>query len=280
MPGFWQKGRWALFLVAVIAVLLIARSTGLDRAKLTPVEIWLRDLLAPLQSGATAVLSTTEAAGQYTISRSELIKQKAALTTEVAQLREKINRLNEAELENIRLRGLLKMKENLSGQWQTVSARVIARDAGNWYQTVTINRGAADGLKKGLAVINQDGLVGQILATSAQTAEVLLILDKDGAVSVLDQLSRTPGVVEGIDSPRGFLRMIHVPQDAVLRENEIIVSSGLGGLFPPGLRIGYVVSVQAEPNGLMKQAIVRPFVDFERLEEVLVLTRTNEGGAQ
>ena len=188
MPGFWQKGRWALFLVAVIAVLLIARSTGLDRAKLTPVEIWLRDLLAPLQSGATAVLSTTEAAGQYTISRSELIKQKAALTTEVAQLREKINRLNEAELENIRLRGLLKMKENLSGQWQTVSARVIARDAGNWYQTVTINRGAADGLKKGLAVINQDGLVGQILATSAQTAEVLLILDKDGAVSVLDQL--------------------------------------------------------------------------------------------
>lgn len=218
--------------------------------------------------------------GQYAISRSDLIEQKAVLTAEVAQLKGKINRLNEVELENSRLRGLLKMKENLSSQWQTVTARVIARDAGNWYQTVTINRGMNDGLKKGLAVINQDGLVGQIISVSGSTAEVLLILDKDGAVSVLDQLSRTPGVVEGVDNPRGFLRMIHVPQDAVLRENEIIISSGLGGLFPPGLRIGYVVSVQAEPNGLMKQAIVRPFVDFERLEEVLVLTLANEDGRQ
>jgi len=278
LPGFWQKSRWALVLVAVIAVLLIARNTGLDRAELTPVERWLRDLLAPLQGGATTVLDGAETAAGLTVSRSQLLAENQALRQENAQLTEKISRLQEMEVENVRLRGLLNMKSSLGGQWQTVTARVIARDPGNWYQNLTINRGSSDGLLQGMPVINQDGLVGQITAVSSNTAEVLLILDKDGAVSALNQLSRTPGVVEGVDNPRGFLRMIHVPQDAVLRENEIIISSGLGGVFPPGLRIGYVVSVQAEANGLMQEAIIRPFVDFERLEEVLVLISSQGDG--
>lgn len=277
MPAFWKKGKWALLLVTVIAVLFIARISGLEREKLSPMEIWLRDMIAPLQSGATTVLNSSRAAGEYTQSRGDLISDKNKLTNEVARLQKEIDALHETELENVRLRRLLGMQESVQGVWQSVAARVIARDAGNWYHTLILDKGSKDGLAKGMAVINSDGLVGQIISVTDQTAEVLLILDKDGAVACLAQLSRTPGVAEGVDSPRGFLRMIHTPEDTVLKENQVIVSSGLGGVFPAGLRIGYIVSVKAEANGLMKQAIIRPFVDFERLEEVLVLTGGNEG---
>lgn len=278
MPGFWKKGKWALLLVAVIAVLFVARISGLERERLSPVEIWFRDLLAPLQSGASAVLSGTKTAGEYTESRSRLIQDKKNLTAEIVQLNKEIDALHEKELENVRLRRLLGMQESIKGEWGSVAARVIARDPGNWYHTVTLDKGSEDGLAKGMAVINGDGLVGQVLSVTKKTAEVLLILDKDGAVSCLAQLSRTPGVAEGVDSPKGFLQMIHTPEDTNLKENQVIVTSGLGGIFPAGLRIGYIVKVESEANGLMKQALIKPFVDFDRLEEVLVLTQG--GGRQ
>ncbi|MGI6064881.1 MAG: rod shape-determining protein MreC [Bacillota bacterium] len=271
MPKFWGKGKWTLLLAAVILVLLIARGTGMDRSSLSPIEIWFRNLLAPLESGATAVMGRTRALGDYLRSYQDLVQENKELKKEIAQLKNEVNALTEAQLENVRLRQLLKMQESLKQGWQSIPAKVIARDTSNWYHSVTINRGLEDGLEKDMAVINQDGLVGRVISVSRNSAEVLLILDKDGAVGCMVQLSRTPGVVEGVDRPRGFLRMIHIPQDAELKENQIVVTSGLGGIFPSGLRIGYVTSITVEPNGLMKQALVSPFVDFNRLEEVLVL---------
>jgi rod shape-determining protein MreC len=271
LPKFWGKGKWTLLLAAVILVLLIARGTGMDRSSLSPIEIWFRNLLAPLESGATAVMGRTRALGDYLRSYQDLVQENKELKKEIAQLKNEVNALTEAQLENVRLRQLLKMQESLKQGWQSIPAKVIARDTSNWYHSVTINRGLEDGLEKDMAVINQDGLVGRVISVSRNSAEVLLILDKDGAVGCMVQLSRTPGVVEGVDRPRGFLRMIHIPQDAELKENQIVVTSGLGGIFPSGLRIGYVTSITVEPNGLMKQALVSPFVDFNRLEEVLVL---------
>jgi rod shape-determining protein MreC len=271
LPKFWGKGKWTLLLAAVILVLLIARGTGMDRSSLSPIEIWFRNLLAPLESGATAVMGRTRALGDYLRSYQDLVQENKELKKEIAQLKNEVNALTEAQLENVRLRQLLKMQESLKQGWQSIPAKVIARDTSNWYHSVTINRGLEDGLEKDMAVINQDGLVGRVISVSRNSAEVLLILDKDGAVGCMVQLSRTLGVVEGVDRPRGFLRMIHIPQDAELKENQIVVTSGLGGIFPSGLRIGYVTSITVEPNGLMKQALVSPFVDFNRLEEVLVL---------
>ncbi|MDD2498093.1 MAG: rod shape-determining protein MreC [Desulfitobacteriaceae bacterium] len=273
LPRFWGKGKWALLLAAVIIVLLIARGTGTERASLSPVEILFRNMLAPLESGATAVLGSTRTLGDYLQGYRDLVQENKELKKEAARLNEEVNALTEAQLENVRLRQLLNMQESLKQGWQSIPAKVIGRDTSNWYHSVTINRGTDDGLEKGMAVINQDGLVGQVISVSRNSAEVLLILDKDGAVGCLVQLSRTPGVVEGVDRPRSFLRMIHVPQDAELKENQVVVTSGLGGVFPSGLRVGYVVSITVEPNGLMKQALVSPFVDFDRLEEVLVLKR-------
>jgi rod shape-determining protein MreC len=278
LPRFFQKGKWALLLIMVFILLTVAHNTGMERNKLTFVEVWFRDLLAPLESGATAVFSGTKGITDFFSGYRDLAEERDALKKEVAELKKENNALKEALLENVRLRKLLAMKEDMELKWQMVSAKVIARDIGNWYHSIIIDRGMADGLAKDMVVINYDGLVGRIISVSQKTAEVLLLLDREAAVGCLVQLSRTPGVVEGQGSEE-LLRMIHFPHDAEIKENQIVLTSGLGGIYPAGLRIGYITKIMVEPNGLMKQAEVKPFVDFDRLEEVLVLTEpVNEVG--
>ncbi len=194
------------------------------------------------------------------------------MQAKIVSLQEEVNSLTEAQLENVRLRKLLGMKEDMEQKWQMIPANIIARDTENWFRSVTIDRGTVDGLKKDLVVINQDGLVGRVISVTRNTAEVLLILDREGAVGCLVQLTRTPGIVEGLGTS-GLLRMIDFPYDAEVKENQVVLTSGLGGVYPSGLRIGFITQVKLEPNGLMKQAIVKSFVDFNRLEEVLVLIK-------
>lgn len=272
LPKLWKKGKWLLLILFIFILLSIAHNTGMERNNLTFVEVLLRDMLAPLESGATTVLSGIKSVTGYFTGYNELLDENEKLQKEVTDLTKEVNALKEAQLENARLRKLLAMKESMQSNWLMVSAEVIARNTGNWYHSIIINRGSADGLAKDMVVINYDGLVGRIISLTKNTAEVLLILDREGAVGSLIQLSRTPGIVEGQGSG-DLLRMVHFPHDADVKENQIVLTSGLGGVYPAGLRIGYITEIQVEPNGLMKQAKIKPFVDFERLEEVLVLTK-------
>ncbi|ATW28572.1 rod shape-determining protein MreC [Candidatus Formimonas warabiya] len=276
LPRLWKRGKWLLLLVAVFVILSIARYSGMERNNLTFLEIWVRDLLAPLESGATAVLGGTKTVTGYFTGYHRLLEERQEQEKEIARLKNEVNSLTEAQLENARLRELLGMRESMEKDWEMVPAKIIARDASNWYHSVILDRGTDDGLAKDMVVINNDGLVGKIISVTRNTAEVLLILDREGALGCVVQLSRTPGIIEGTGS-QGMLRMVHFPHDADIEENQVVLTSGLGGVFPAGLRIGFVTEVKVEPNGLMKQATVQPFVDFDRLEEVLVLIKpTNE----
>lgn len=277
LPKFRKKGKWILLVTAAIFLLVIALNTGRERERLTFVEVWFRDLLAPLQSGAMAVFNGTKGISDYFTGYQNVIKERDQLKKEIADLKEEVNILREARLENVRLKKLLLMKESMDVNWQITPAKVIARNMGNWYHSITIDQGQKAGLEKDMAVINYDGLVGRIISVSKNTSEVLLLLDREGAVGSLVQLSRTPGVVEG-QGPQKLLRMVHFPYDADVKENQVVLTSGLGGIYPAGLRIGYITKVMVEPNGLMQQAEVEPFVDFDSLEEVMVLTEPISGG--
>lgn len=123
-----------------------------------------------------------------------------------------------------------------------------------------------------MPVINESGLVGRVINVTSHTSEVLLILDREGAVGAMVQQTRIPGVVEGLGSPTDQLQMIHIAQDAPVKVNQVVITSGYGGIFPKGLRIGYVKEIFPEGNGLMKRAVLQPFVDFDRLEEIMVIT--------
>lgn len=270
-----QNTRRKLIIIGVaafiIVFLFIAYHTGPKRDDMSTVEKIFCDVMAPFQNGLIWVGNQFSAFGGYFTSVKNLEAENAQLKEEISALQKETSRLVEVDLENSRLRKLLGMTERLEDKFATTVVPVIARNTSSWYNTVTIKGGADQGFTKGMPVVNGDGLVGRIISVSDYTSEVLLILDKDGTVGVLVQPSRTPGVVEGKGDLGNHLQLNHVPYDANIQKNQTVISSGLGGIYPAGLLVGYISDIQTAAGGLMLEVTITPFVDFDRLEEVMVL---------
>ena len=260
-----------LGLFIVLLLFISMRMTGFERPRLSTGEALLRNAIAPLQSGVMAVGQKTNNILSQVIAFTKIQDENQRLKAEIARLTEQNNILIEYRQENARLRKLLNLEE-VESQFTMIAARVTARDIESLHQTLSINKGSSDGIKKDMPVINESGLVGRVINVTSHTSEVLLILDREGAVGAMVQQTRIPGVVEGLGSPTDQLQMIHIAQDAPVKVNQVVITSGYGGIFPKGLRIGYVKEIFPEGNGLMKRAVLQPFVDFDRLEEIMVIT--------
>ena len=268
-----QRRKWIVggMIAFIIAFLLLAYYTGPKREDMSTVEKIFCDITAPFHNGLVWVGDTFSSFGDYFANVKKLQAENEQLKAEIAALEKELGAFVETDLENSRLRKLLKMAEKLDEEYASVVVPVIARNSSSWYNTLTIKGGADQGFVKGMPVVNGDGLVGRIISVSEYTSEVLLILDKDGTVGVLVQPSRTPGVVEGKGDLGNHLQLNHIPYDANIQKNQTVISSGLGGIYPAGLLVGYISQIQTAAGGLMLEVTVTPFVDFERLEEVMVL---------
>ena len=261
-----------VFLIVVVLLLISMRITGFERPQLSQVEAAIRNLIAPLQSGVMVIGQKTSNFFSQMADYAKISEEKELLKKEVDRLTAENNLLTEYKQENARLRKLLGLEDLIGSQFSLTAARVTGRDLENLHQTLIINKGRNHGLKKNMPVMNEQGLIGRIINVTDSTSEVLLILDREGAVGAMVQQTRVPGVVEGLGPGSDQLQMIHIKMDAPINVNQVIITSGYGGIYPKGLRIGYVKEIIPEPNGLMKRAIIQPFVDFDRLEEVLVVT--------
>ncbi|NLK51868.1 MAG: rod shape-determining protein MreC [Syntrophomonadaceae bacterium] len=263
-------------IIIVVLVIGLMRITAVERTRLTGPERVIRDGLAPLQSGFTSLARGTRGLAGYLAQVDQLLTQNEELRQQISDLAWKNNQLLENEQEVIRLRSMLDFKQ-ANTQYDLLGARVIARGPSNWYSTLVLDCGLSDGVARNMVVITPEGLVGRIMAVSQYTTEVLLITDSEGPVGsvVLVQENRVPGVVEGVGDGSGTLVMKHIAYDAPVQEGQSIVTSGLGDIFPKGIRIGQIQKVdrEAEPSGLQKYAIIRPEVDFDRLEEVFIILK-------
>jgi rod shape-determining protein MreC len=177
------------------------------------------------------------------------------------------SRYLESELACQRLQKLLEMKPDVSQRM--LPARVVGLDPSGWFKTVFINRGTGDGVSKGMAVIASGGIVGRVIGASGQYAKVLLIIDRSSAVDALVQRTRSRGIIEGETSES--CRLKYVVRKADIKIEDTVISSGLDGIFPKGLRVGAISEISRPSSGLFQDVTVRPFVDFTRLEEVLVI---------
>ena len=205
-------------------------------------------------------------------SRRSLAKRNQELTHENDILRQQIQTLGETGRENLRLQQLLGLKEHTS--FHTVAARVIGRDASNWWKSIQIDRGSEDGVRTNMAVLNTDGLIGKTLAVTRGEARVLLLTDPNCKVSALLQDTREPGVASGVEAAFSFsprCLMTYVNRDAKVKAGEGVITSGLG-VFPKGIFIGVVSHAQLnKQTGMYQDIEIKPAVDFRRVEEVLVV---------
>lgn len=174
---------------------------------------------------------------------------------------------NEIELTNYRLRKLLNFKKTIDHQ--VLPAEIVGKDPSPWYQAILIDKGKSDGVEKGQPVVIPEGIAGQVTEVLNNYSKVLLIIDQNSAVDALVQRTRARGVIKGDSTDRYLFKYVLRKHD--VRVGDTIVSSGLDGVFPKGLRIGYVSEVVKPSSGIFQDVTVAPFIDFEKLEEVLVL---------
>ncbi len=208
-------------------------------------------------------------------SRRQLQTSNDALRTENAHLRQMLHAVTETEAENLRLETLLGLKHHRG--FVTVAGHVIGRDASNWWKSIQLDVGTADGIRDNQPVFNATGLIGKVEAAGRGECRVLLLVDPNCKVSALLQSSRTPGVVAGSEAAfqrRPHCEMRYVDRSANIKIGEMVISSGLGGVFPKGIPIGVVGSAHLnQETGLYQDIEIQPVVDFNRLEEVLVIVR-------
>jgi len=180
---------------------------------------------------------------------------------------QKNNQLNELELSNVRLRSLLEFKKKVTRQ--VLAAEVIGKDPSLWFETIIMDKGTNDGVKQGMTVVVPEGIAGQVIDVAADYSKVLLIIDPNSAVDALVQRTRARGIIKGQSGGQCLFK--YVLRKHEVRVGDRVVSTGLDGVFPKGLGLGHVSGVVRRGAGIFQEVTVTPFVDFEKLEEVLVV---------
>jgi rod shape-determining protein MreC len=191
------------------------------------------------------------------------------LRERLAVLETQNSQLMELAKENIRLRGLLRMAQGLKSM--QVAANVIGYDPSNWVQVITIDKGKRDGVEIEMAVLEGNGVVGQVIAAGLKSARVLLLTDHTSGIDAIVQESRARGVLEGLGRFR--CKLSYVPVQEEVEVGDRVITSGMDGIFPKGLVLGIVSSVGEKESGKLFQDLeVKSSVDFSKLETVLVVT--------
>jgi rod shape-determining protein MreC len=229
-------------------------------------------VLSPLQ---TAINQIGEGSTGFVRDYFDLVnvrRDNERLKAELALMKTNQSRLVELETENRHLSELLDLRDVLGGD--SIAANVIGSDANGLARTLVIGQGASIGLRPGMAVLSFQGVVGKVIAVSPHASRVLIIDDHNSALDAFDQRTRTRGIVAGVVDDGITMKYVERSQD--VRAGDVIVTSGLDGIFPRGLLIGTIKSVAGEGPGMFLNVTIKPAVDFRGIEQVLVVTQMPE----
>jgi rod shape-determining protein MreC len=262
-----MRRRTGLLFVSVVLGHLVLISAQVNaRSGETVLKTMTFGAFAEVQRTSARAIGLVSGAWTRYVALTGTDAENARLRAEVAALEIRLQEQRALALRGERLELLLELKQAVP--YRTLAADVIAGDASAWFRMVTINRGTADGLRRDLAVIAPGGVAGRILGDPrARAARVQLLIDRSAGAGALIERSRAGGVVIGDGSG---LHMEYVSTLADVVVGDIVVTSGLDGIYPKGFVIGEVVSVE-RGSGVYKSIAVRPSVDFSALEEVLVV---------
>ncbi len=264
------KRKYSLFALALMFVLVLAFFSY--QLKFSQKPGLLRKIVLEISSPLEAAINDSVAGVEETWRRYlflyGLTDENKRLRETNARLTRKVIEYREAHLENIRLRRLLAFKEKLG--YETVAAGIVRRDMAGFIKTMMIDRGESDGIRKGQPVVVETGLVGRVIEATWHTSRVLLLTDENSNVDALVQGTRANGILRG--TGMGICSLKYIVKTEMVRKGDVILTSGLGGVFPKGLILGIVRGVENNKTSMFQDIDVVPGVDFRKMEEVLVIT--------
>ena len=260
-----------LLILAVLVAAILAISTAVFGS--TFLHKGVQGLLTPIRGGINAISRQVERYYNYVFSYESLEAENAYLQGRISAMEEEMRTADALERENKRLKELLNLSEEHI-DYKLDAAYIVSWDSSGWKSTFSINKGTKAGLDKGMIAVTELGqVVGIITDAGANWATVTTILDTSMEISASVAASGYTGVVQGSLNPsdRGSLRMSYLPSNAILRNNDQVVTTG-STVYPKDLIIGYIVNAGYDETGVSKFASLSPAADFEALEQIFIIT--------
>ncbi|MDD5475228.1 MAG: rod shape-determining protein MreC [Syntrophales bacterium] len=262
-------------LLLVLALLLSIAILSAPQRKSESTGLFRRlvfETMVPLQKAIVTTVTSIQHAWHRYVFLVGMEAENRELRSRVTELDRDLNIARETRLEYDRLRLLMGLQE--SSSFKTQAARVIARDRSSIFKTLVIDRGSRHGISIGSPVLVSEGVVGTVMEMSWNASKVLLITDYNCRIDAYVQRSRVRGILEGHHGSKCSLK--YVTRAEPVEEGDIIVTSGLAGLFPKGLVLGTVTNVIKGPENLFQEIRVQPAANIDRIEEVLVVIDRGE----
>jgi rod shape-determining protein MreC len=282
--SFFGNKRLIIVLVGLVLLISVVGFTSRERASLTWPEMFLKDTFSVVQGLFYRPAQALSAFLKEVGNAYNVYQENRALKASLDQYAQVTAELRWYKEENERLRAALDAKNNLH-DYQFRFAEVIARNSDNWNNVLTIDKGMKHGIKKDMAVMTPKGLIGRVqsVANFSATVELLTDIERRDHISAYIYSEQkvdgktthhpVPGVIEEYDSSQGLLIMRKIPWGEKIEPKQQVVTSGLGGVIPRNLPIGYVVRVEPDDYGLTQIAYIQTSADFSQINEVMVVER-------
>jgi rod shape-determining protein MreC len=260
-PGF------RLLVISILSITLMVLDHG--NQHLIQVRKALSILLHPIEVMVTAPFELSDWASENLASRTLLMEENQQLNQEALVRNARLQRMAALEAENARLRALLDSTAKVGDS--ILVAEIVSVDMNPYRNMIVINRGSDEGVYRGQAVIDADGIVGQITRDRYYTAEAMLVTDVDHALPVELARNRLRSIAVGTGE-LDRLSLPFLPSNADVREGDLLVSSGLGGTFPPGYPVGVIRQVNSVTGQPFLEVHAEPAAALNRIREVLLVT--------
>lgn len=274
MKGFFKNRAVIALLVTAAIILAMAVASVMFEGEASPLSNAVRVILTPFRTAASGISGFIRNTYTYFYEVEELKAENEALRVTIAEMEEKIRESEQALEENARLRELLDLSERRR-DFKYVMAEIVSRYSSNWASTFTIGKGSMHGIEPFDCVINEQGfLVGYVSEVGTNWSIITTVIDTDIELGAMIARTRESAVAEGDFAlmSEGKLKLTYLPEDTVLLNGDVIYTSGVGGVYPKGIRIGTVTKVQTDASGMGNYAIIEPAVDLDKLTQVFVIT--------
>ncbi len=224
------------------------------------------ELVGVVQSGISQTMTSVSGVWEGYVALWDVREENQHLQGELRRVQLDLAKSREAVATNIRLRKLLKLKKILDAPF--ITAQIVGRDPSQWFNTVIIDQGASEGILPGMPVVTAEGVVGQVRNVSPHFAKILMANDSNSAIDALVQESRVQGLIKG--NGNGYF-LHYVLKNNEVHKGDVVVTSGMGGVFPKGLPVGAVSNVVRNRRGMFLRIEVEPVVNFAQLEYLVVI---------
>ena len=267
------KNKLAVTIIVLAVTFLILIISTYDRDKKSVVENGAGVVLNPVQKlvykGTDEVIRTVD----FFLNFSEIKNENKDLTKENEELKGKILEYSDLAEENARLKKILNFTEE-KNNYEYIGCDIIGYPNNNILQGYIVNKGENANIKKGMVVIASEGLVGQVTSVGSNWSIIQSLTNENIVVAVMaDSTREATGYIKGFkdNKNRNMAKVYDLPVESEIKEGDVIMTSGVGMLYPKEIRIGEVVSVEEDKVKVMKSAVVKPYVDFNKLEELFII---------